>query len=101
MASQRGRRTGHPRRNGARRTSGGGGEDPPKKQHNREMSAPEGGVPPSMEEGEGLQGFTPARAQLSLQEVYGDFLNHNNGTQLAGGVLDDVTWKSCWRRLAA
>ena len=53
-----------------------------------------------MEEGVDLQGFTPARAHLSLQEVYGEFPHHNNGTKMSGIVPDDATWKSCWRRLA-
>ena len=55
---------------------------------------------PSTEEVADLKGFTPARAHLSLREVYGDFHQHNDGTHLAGGVPDDATWKSRWRRLA-
>ena len=56
---------------------------------------------PSTEEGADLQGFTPDRAHLSVQEVYGDFPHHNGSTHLAGGVPDDAIWKSSWRRLAA
>ena len=41
------------------------------------------------------------RAHLSLQEVYGDFLHHNDGTHLVEGVSDDTTWQSFWRQLAA
>ena len=54
-----------------------------------------------MEEGADLQGFTPARANLSMREVYGEFPHHNNGTHLAGGFLDHTTWQSCWGQLAA
>ena len=64
------------------------------------MSAPEGGAPPSTEEGADLQGFTPARAYLLLQEVYGDFPHHNNGTHLSGGDPENETWQSCWEHLA-
>ena len=49
------------------------------------MSALEGGGG-SIEEGADLQGFTTARAHLSLQEIYGEFPNHNNKAHLAGGV---------------
>ena len=40
-----------------------------------------------------LKVFTPARAYLLLQEVYGNFPHHNNGTHLTGGVPDDAVWK--------
>ena len=56
---------------------------------------------PSTEEVADLKGFTPARAHLSLREVYGDFSHQNNGTHLAGGVPDDAMWKSLWRQPAA
>ena len=36
-----------------------------------------------------------------FQEVYGDFLHHNNGTHLTGGVLDEAIWQICWRQLDA
>ena len=48
-----------------------------------------------------LQGFTPARAHLLLQEVYGDFLHHNDGMHLSGGVPDDATWQIQWRQITA
>ena len=54
-----------------------------------------------MDEGTDLQGFTHARAHLSLCEFYGDFPHHNYGTHLARGFPDDAVWKSCWVRLAA
>ena len=38
----------------------------------------EGHVPPP-EENADLLGFHPERAHLLLQEVYGDFLHHNDG----------------------
>ena len=59
-----------------------------------------GGAPPSTTEGADLQGFTPERAHLLLREIYEDFTHHNDGTYLSGGFLDDVTWQSCWRRIA-
>ena len=60
-----------------------------------------GGASYSMEEDADLQGSTPARAHLSLWELYGELPHHNDGTRLAGGVPDDAIWKSSWRRLAA
>ena len=45
--------------------------------------------------------FTPERAHLLLQVVYGDFLHHNDGSHLDGEITDDAAWKSHWRRLAA
>ena len=54
-----------------------------------------------MDEGPYLQGFTPTRAHLPLREVYGEFLHHNDWMHLAGGVLDNTTWKSFWRWIAA
>ena len=38
---------------------------------------------------------------MFLREVYGDFPHHNDGTNLTGGVPDDATCKSRWRRIAA
>ena len=46
-----------------------------------------GDVPPS-EEHVNLLDFTPERANLLLQGVYGDYLHHNNGSHLDGGVAD-------------
>ena len=54
-----------------------------------------------MEEVTELQGFTPMRAHLLLQEFYGGFLHHNDGTHLTGGVPGDTVWQSCWRQIAA
>ena len=78
----------------------GGVEDPPKTHHSKDYSAVEGGAASSTEEGANLQEFTPDRSHLSLQEVYGDFPYHNDGTHLTGGSLNDVVWKSCWGRRA-
>ena len=36
-----------------------------------------------------------------LKGVYGDFLHHNNGSHLDGGVADDAIWQRRWRQLAA
>ena len=53
------------------------------------------------EENTDLPGFTPERAHLLLQGVYGDFPHHNDGSHLDGGITDDAAWQRCWRRLAA
>ena len=58
-----------------------------------------GGTAPSTEEGAGPQGFTPSRAYLSLQEVYGYLPHQNCGTHLVGVVPDNAIWKMCWRWL--
>ena len=60
-----------------------------------------GGDVPPPEENADLLGFTPNRAHLLLQGVYGYFPHHNDWSHLDGGVADDVIWKSYWRRLAA
>ena len=70
-------------------------KDPPQLQHNRAMFTSEGGRPPPRKKGADLKGFTPARAHLSLQRVYGYLPHHNDGEHLAGGVLDGATSKSC------
>ena len=57
-----------------------------------------GGVPPP-EKNSDLPDFTPESAHLLLWGVYGDYLNHNNGSHLYGGVVDDVIYQRCWRRL--
>ena len=56
-------------------------------------------MPPS-EENAGLADFNPDRAHLLLQEVYGDFPHHNDGSHLDGGVADNVIWYHSWCRLA-
>ena len=53
------------------------------------------------EENTDLPDFTPKRAHLFLREVYGDFLHHNYGSHLDGGVAYNDIWQHCWRRLAA
>ena len=53
-----------------------------------------------MVEGADLQVFTPARAHLSLREVYSDFPHHNDGMHLAGGNPDNDKSKIYWGRLA-
>ena len=53
---------------------------------------PRGGGLPPPEENIYLPGFTPERALLLLQEVYGDFPHPNNGLHLDGGVADDGLW---------
>ena len=59
-----------------------------------------GGDATPPEENADLPGFTPERAHLLLQGVYGDFLHHNEGSHLDGGITDDATWQRRWRRLA-
>ena len=53
------------------------------------------------EENADLPGFTPERAHLLLQVVYGDFPHHNDGSPLDRGIADDTAWQRSWRRLAA
>ena len=60
----------------------------------------EGAFPP-LEENADHPDFTPERAHLLLQGVYGDFLHHNYGSHLYGGVTDDDVWKHCWHRMVA
>ena len=57
-----------------------------------------GFAPPSMEEGADLQDFTPARANMLLQEVYGDSPHHKYGMYLIGGVPDTTIWQSHWKK---
>ena len=45
--------------------------------------------------------FTPDRAHLLLQEVYGDLPHHNDGLHLDGGVTDNAIRQRYWIRLAA
>ena len=62
---------------------------------------PRGGghVPP--EENAYLLGFTLDRVHLLLQEFYGDFPHHNDGSHLDGEVVDNANWQRCWRGLVA
>jgi hypothetical protein len=36
-----------------------------------------------------------------LDEVYGDHIHQNLGTQLDGGMTDDVMWQGYWQQLIA
>ena len=60
-----------------------------------------GGEVPPLEENANLLVFTPERANMLLQGVYGDFPHHNYGSHLEGGVADNAIWQRHWRRLAA
>ena len=53
------------------------------------------------EENADLPGFTPERAHLLLQGIYGDFPHHNSGSHLDRGIADDAAFQHCWCRLAA
>ena len=59
-----------------------------------------GNVPPP-EENADLPVFCPECVHMLLQEVYGDFLHHNDRSHLDGGIMDDAVWKHRWRQLAA
>ena len=59
------------------------------------------GVNAPQEKGEYLLYFTLEFAQLLLQEIYGDFLHHNDGLHLDGVIADDAAWQRRLRRLAA
>ena len=103
----RGRKAGDPEQKahrtpqGRRGTQkGGGGGGPPTAPTQQVNIRAIVGEPPSTEEDADLQGFTPTRVHLLLQEVYGYFPHQNDGTYLSVGVLDDATWQSCCRRLA-
>ena len=60
-----------------------------------------GGICPPPEENADLPEFTPGCAHLLLQEVYGHFPHHNDGSHLDWGVVDDAIWQHRWLRLAA
>ena len=60
-----------------------------------------GGDATSPEENADLPGFTPERAHLLLQGVYGDFLHHNDRLHLDRGKSDGAAWQRPWRRLTA
>ena len=60
-----------------------------------------GGYANPPEENADLTGFTPERAHLLFQGVYGDFSHHNNGAHLDGGITDDAAWQRRWLRIAA
>ena len=49
-----------------------------------------GGDATPPEENTDLSGFTPERAHLLLQGVYGDFPHHNDGSHPDGGIADDA-----------
>ena len=52
-------------------------------------------------ENKDLPDFTPERARLLLQGVYGDLPHHNDGSHLGRGVTDDAVWQRCWCWLSA
>ena len=56
-------------------------------------------LPPK--ESANLPDFTLNHAHLLLQEIYRDFLHHNDGLHLDGVVADNAIWQRCWMRLAA
>ena len=41
-------------------------------------------------------GYTPTPEDLSLREVYGDWVHANPGTHLEGGIRDDSAWQAWW-----
>ena len=86
---------------GARHSEGGGERvDPHPLLHHSIYLCTMEGMEGSMEEGADLQYFTPSRAHMSLREVYGELLYHNNGMHLTGQVSDNSVWKSRWYRLS-
>lgn len=48
-----------------------------------------------------LPGATISEADLKLLEVYGDYIHQNDGSQLDGGIEDDLVWQARWRQLIA
>ena len=59
-----------------------------------------GGGRAPLEENVALPDFTPESAHLLLQGVYGDYLYHNNRSQLDGVVADESIWQRPWRHLS-
>ena len=55
---------------------------------------------PPPEKNSDLPNFNPERAHLFLQGVHENYLHHNYGLHLDGGVADDAIWQHRWRRLA-
>ena len=53
------------------------------------------------EDGADLPGYVATPADLMLAGVYGDYVHMNDGTHLAGGVVDDAAWQRRWRRAAS
>ena len=55
-------------------------------------------------EGEGtagnVTGYQPTPEDLSLREVYGDWVHANPVTHLDGGARDKSVWQTWWRDLA-
>ena len=58
-----------------------------------------GGDMPPLEGNAYLPEFTPGRAHLLFQGLYGYFPHHNDGLDLDRGVTDDAIWQRPWRRL--
>ena len=52
------------------------------------------------EENTDLPDFTPESVHLLLRGFYGDYLHHNDGSHLYGGVADNTILYPCWIRLA-
>ena len=47
-----------------------------------------------------MPGYVPTPEDLSLREVYRDWVHGNPGTHLDGGVVDDRAWQGWWSDLA-
>ena len=60
-----------------------------------------GGDATALEGNADLLGFTPERVHLLLQEVYGDFLHHNDWSHLDRVIVDNAAWQRRWHQLAA
>ena len=59
-----------------------------------------GGMP-LQGKGSDLPDFPLSSVHLWLQEFYGDFPHHNDGSYLYKGVMDNTVLQSHWRLLAA
>ena len=59
-----------------------------------------GGTPPPQRKMQASRD-PPEILHLLLLGVYGNFLHHNNGSQLDWGIADDAAWQRRWHRLAA
>ena len=84
---------------GACNSAGGGGGSPSAKTQQGNVCA--GGGRTLHGGRRGNAGLCPYEGAPFFQEVYGDFPHHSEGTNKRGGIPDDATWQSCWRRIAA
>ena len=82
--------------------------DPPPTQE-AAPAAPDDGGPPNTPESfeppnvrhpnSDAPDYVASSADMLLQDIYGDYVHANSGTQLDGGIEDDKLWQRRWRRI--